>query len=325
MVEAGCRACAAEVSSHALHRERVHGLAVRAAVFTNLSPDHLDYHRNLESYFDAKARLFEELPPGATAVLNGDDPRSAALAERTRARVVRYGTGERADWRVQELRSLPTGNRFRLRGPGDLDLEVSSSLPGRINATNLAAAVAAAVALGVPAELAVPGAASLAAVPGRFERIDRGQAFTVWVDYAHTEDALARVLAAAREVATGRVLLVFGCGGDRDRSKRPRMGEAAAEGADFVVATSDNPRGEDPLAILEEIRPGLRGVEHRIEPDRRRAIRRVIDAAGAGDVVVVAGKGHETAQVVGERTEPFDDRAEAAAALEARRQSGEAR
>lgn len=322
MVEAGCAACAAEISSHALDRDRVHGLAVRAAVFTNLSPEHLDYHGDMESYFRAKARLFQTLPPEATAVLNADDPRSAELAALTRARVVSYGTAAGADWRVEELRPRATGNRFRLRIPEGPALEVDGALPGSINATNLAASVAAAAALGVPAGRAARGAAAVAHVPGRFERIDRGQPFTVWVDYAHTEDALSRVLDAAREVSEGRVLLVFGCGGDRDRSKRPRMGEAAARGADFVVATSDNPRGEDPRAILEEIRPGLEGVEHVVEPDRRRAIRRAIDAARPGDLVVVAGKGHETGQVTGGRTEPFDDRSEAAAALAARRERG---
>jgi UDP-N-acetylmuramoyl-L-alanyl-D-glutamate--2,6-diaminopimelate ligase len=320
MVEAGCEACAAEVSSHALDRERVHGLSVRAAVFTNLSPEHLDYHGDMESYFRAKARLFESLPPEATAVLNADDPRSADLAGLTRARVLSYGTSPWADWRVEELRPRATGNSFRLRGPGGLSLELDSSMPGGINATNLAAAVAAAATLGVPARAAAAGAAGLSHVPGRFERVDRGQPFTVWVDYAHTEDALSRVLAAARAVAAGRVLLVFGCGGDRDRSKRPRMGEAAARGADLVVATSDNPRSEDPAAILEEVLPALRGVEHHVEPDRRRAIRQAVDAALPGDLVVVAGKGHETGQAAGGRVEPFDDRREAAAALEARRE-----
>jgi UDP-N-acetylmuramoyl-L-alanyl-D-glutamate--2,6-diaminopimelate ligase len=319
MVEAGCRACAAEISSHALDRHRVAGLRPRAAVFTNLSPDHLDYHGDLERYFEAKARLFSALPPSGTALLNADDPRSEALRRRTRARVLSYGLSPDADWRLADLRCAASGTRFRLRAPNGAELHVASALPGRINALNLAAAVAAATALGVPAERAAAGAAAFRGVPGRFEKVDRGQSFLVWVDYAHTEDALAHALDTAREVTEGRVIVVFGCGGERDRSKRPRMGAVAAARADLVIATSDNPRGEGPQAILDEIRPGLGESSHRIEPDRARAIRLAIDAAAPGDTVLIAGKGHETVQVLADRAEAFDDREVAGAALEQRR------
>jgi UDP-N-acetylmuramoyl-L-alanyl-D-glutamate--2,6-diaminopimelate ligase len=322
MVDAGCRACAAEISSHALDRERVAGLHLRAATFTNLSHDHLDYHGSQEAYFEAKARLFTALPGDAAAVLNADDPRSAELARRTRGRVVTYGFAPESHWKVHRLAAGAGGNRFRLSGPQGVDLEVNSPLAGRYNASNLAAAVATAVSLGVSPERAAAGAASLAGVPGRLERVDQGQPFDVWVDYAHTEDALAHLLGAVREMTAGRVLLVFGCGGDRDRAKRPRMGAVAGAGADLVYATSDNPRSEDPLAILEEMRPGLAGAEARFEPDRAQAIRMAVENARAGDAVVIAGKGHEAVQVIGERAVPFDDRQVAAAALEERLRRG---
>jgi UDP-N-acetylmuramoyl-L-alanyl-D-glutamate--2,6-diaminopimelate ligase len=325
MVEAGCGACALEVSSHGLDRERVAGLRFRTATFTNLSPDHLDYHRDIDAYFEAKARLFSGLEPEATAVINADDSRSDELARRTRATVVTYGARPGAGWRIEGLRVDARGNGFRLEGPDGTRFEVTSPLPGRVNAANVAAAVATAVALGVPAERAVDGASSVTSIAGRFERVDLGQPFAVWVDYAHTEDALVRALETAREAVRGRVIVVFGCGGERDRGKRPRMGAAAAAGADLVIATSDNPRGEDPAAILEEIRPGLAGSDHVVEPDRLAAIRRAVDEAAAGDGVLIAGKGHETEQVVAGRAEPFDDREAAREALETRRRRGAGR
>jgi UDP-N-acetylmuramoyl-L-alanyl-D-glutamate--2,6-diaminopimelate ligase len=326
-VTAGARSCAMEVSSHALALKRTAGIGFNAAVFTNLTQDHLDFHGTMEEYLDAKATLFRGLAPDAVAVLNADDPHADRFRSVTRARVVTFGEAGRADVRIASARPTISGTEVTLAVAPGLEgpespppLTLRSPLLGRPNAMNLAAAAALALTLGVPRRAIARALESVRGVPGRFERIEAGQPFEVLVDYAHTDDALRRLLRAVRELGPRRILTVFGCGGDRDRGKRPLMGFAAAEGSDLVVVTSDNPRGEDPLAIIEEILPGVRRAlavdEHApldparcvVIPDRKEAIGRALSMAAAGDCVVIAGKGHETYQILRDRTVPFDDR-----------------
>ncbi|MBI1951673.1 MAG: UDP-N-acetylmuramoyl-L-alanyl-D-glutamate--2,6-diaminopimelate ligase [Acidobacteria bacterium] len=321
---AGARSCAMEVSSHSLALDRVAGLPFAAAVFTNLTQDHLDFHGTMERYFEAKAALFTGLDAKAVAVLNADDRHAERLRGATRARTVTFGEGEGADVRLEEIRAGVSGTEIVLSIAAGLAaerrLQARSPLLGRPNAFNMAAAAATALALGAPSRAVERGLLSVAGVPGRFERIDEGQAFTVLVDYAHTDDALRNLLLVVRDLRPRKVIAVFGCGGDRDRSKRPLMGYAAATGSDVVVVTSDNPRSEDPMAIIREILPGTRrsftgdpcgqtGQERcLVIPDRKEAIRRALSLAAEGDCVVIAGKGHETRQILGDRTIPFDDR-----------------
>jgi UDP-N-acetylmuramoyl-L-alanyl-D-glutamate--2,6-diaminopimelate ligase len=338
---AGARSCAMEVSSHALVQERVAGVDFKTAVFTNLTQDHLDFHGTMEAYFDSKAILFRDLSGAAVAVLNADDPHARRLRTLTKARVVTFGQSEGAHVRLESFHAAITGTGIVLAiaagfGPEDGAagrLEVRSPLLGRPNALNMAAAAAAALALGVDRDAVARGLESLSGVPGRFERIDEKQPFTVLVDYAHTDDALKNLLLAVRDLRPRRVVTVFGCGGDRDKGKRPLMGFAAASGSDVVVVTSDNPRSEDPMAIIEDILPGTRraftgdsggqDVKERclVIPDRKEAIRRALSIAGEGDCVVIAGKGHETYQILGERTVPFDDREVAREILKSARRS----
>jgi UDP-N-acetylmuramoyl-L-alanyl-D-glutamate--2,6-diaminopimelate ligase len=324
MVDAGMAACVMEVSSHALALERVRGTAYDVGVFTNLTQDHLDFHRDFEAYFAAKARLFERLGDGPDkgprgAVLNADDAWAARLAGLTRVPIVTYGIESPADVTARAVRLSDRGARFILTTPrGEAPVEMP--LAGRFNVANALAAAAVGHLFGCEPEAMAEALARTAGVPGRFERVDCGQPFTVVVDYAHSPDGLENVLKTARELATGRVLVVFGAGGDRDRGKRPQMGAVAARWADMVVVTSDNPRSEDPEAILQDIAAGLKGsaTPYHLVADRREAIRLVIGEAEPGDLVVIAGKGHETYQIFRDRTVPFDDREEARAALEAR-------
>jgi UDP-N-acetylmuramoyl-L-alanyl-D-glutamate--2,6-diaminopimelate ligase len=304
MVDAKCVACVAEVSSHALDQGRVDGLRFRAAVYTNLTGDHLDYHGTMAAYEAAKQRLFDALDAEAVAILNARDPACARV--RTAARVVRYAP--------RRIVVEPSRTRFEWRGR-----EVWTPLVGRHNAENAAAALEAACALGVdPAEAA---AALRGVLParGRLEPVQQ-KPFLVLVDYAHTDDALEKALATVREVTRGSVHLVFGCGGDRDRTKRPRMGAVAGRRADHVVITNDNPRSESPQGIADEILAGL-GRKGRcvVQLDRRAAIREAIAAARPGDAVLIAGKGHETYQIVGGEVLPFDDAAVAREELQALR------
>src|SRR6202167_6189364 len=304
-----------EVSSHALAQERVFGVPFDVAVFTNLTRDHLDYHRTMEEYFGAKRVLFEGCgtdPPRAV-VTNGDDEYGVKVAEFSRKRssvVLKYGW-ERGDLHAEKVEITTRGTRFDVVTP-DEKIPVFSALIGRVNVYNILAAAGACYARGCPAQAIAAGIDKLACVPGRFERVDCGQPFTVVVDYAHTDDALRHLTALARELvaaAKGRVLTVFGCGGDRDRKKRPLMGEAAGRGSDFVVLTSDNPRSEDPLAIINDAVVGLQktGVKYSVEADRRKAIALAISEARPGDIVLLAGKGHEKVQVTREGAAPFDD------------------
>jgi UDP-N-acetylmuramoyl-L-alanyl-D-glutamate--2,6-diaminopimelate ligase len=308
-----------EVSSHALAQERVFGVPFDAAVFTNLTRDHLDYHRTMDEYFAAKRVLFEGCgtdPPRAV-VTNLDDEYGAKLAAFSRKRspvVLSYGW-ERGDFHAQNVDINLRGTRFDMATPRDKEkIAVFSPLIGRVNVYNILAAAAACYARGCASEAIAYGIQSLTHVPGRFERVDCGQPFTVVVDYAHTDDAVRNLTALAREFVsrgggTGRVVTVFGCGGDRDRAKRPLMGEAAGRGSDFVVLTSDNPRSEDPRAIINDSVVGLQrtGVKYTVEVDRRKAIALAIGKARPGDIVLLAGKGHEKVQVTREGSHPFDD------------------
>ena len=308
------RACAIEVSSHALALRRADGVHYAAAVFTNLTQDHLDFHPDMEDYFAAKRRLFTELSPGV-AIINADDPYGRRLAAEL-DHCVTYAISNEADWRVTDLRTGYAGSDFVLWTPTG-EAAVHIPLPGRFNVLNALAALVVADALGVPLEDGVRALSAAGRVPGRFEPVDAGQGFAVLVDYAHTPDSLETVLAAARELADGRVLVVFGAGGDRDRGKRPLMGEIAARLADVAIVTSDNPRSEDPEAIIDAIVAGAQRPVER-SPDRRAAIARAVQAAEPGDVVVIAGKGHEQGQEFADgRKEPFDDVAVAREALEA--------
>jgi UDP-N-acetylmuramoyl-L-alanyl-D-glutamate--2,6-diaminopimelate ligase len=319
MADAGCRRAVLEVSSHSLALRRVHGLRFRVAVFTNLTRDHLDYHGDMDAYFAAKRLLFEEhLRPDGHAVLNLDDERAPELARASRGRVWTFSLeSPKADLLAEEVRLSLEGTRFRARTPlGVLDVE--TPLVGAFNVKNALAALGAGLALGLPPDAVQRGIAALKGVPGRMERVLAGQDFTVLVDYAHTDDALKNLLETVRGLSPRRVITVFGCGGDRDRTKRPLMGAVAARLSDVVVLTSDNPRSEPPEAILEEIRRGVppaRAADTLVIPDRRDAIARALEMGREGVVVVIAGKGHEPHQVLRDRTMPFDDRQVARDAL----------
>ncbi|MBM4009553.1 MAG: UDP-N-acetylmuramoyl-L-alanyl-D-glutamate--2,6-diaminopimelate ligase [Planctomycetes bacterium] len=324
MARHGCDAVAMEVSSHALHQGRVRGIDFAVGVFTNLTGDHLDYHGTMDAYADAKAQLFDGLRPGACAVVNGDDPAHERMVRSCAARVVRCSTHDtRAECTVEVIRVALGGMRLRLHGAwGSFDADFPCV--GRHNAMNALQAVAAAWALGVPAEHLSSGLSTASAPPGRLQPVTAlHDPFAVLVDYAHTDDALSNVLAALRPVVgTGRIVLVFGCGGNRDRTKRPRMAATAVRGADVIYVTSDNPRQEDPNAIIAEILEGIpsdqRGRVH-VQPDRAIAIQEAIAAARTGDIVLIAGKGHEDYQIIGTEKRHFDDCEQARAALQSRR------
>ena len=306
--EEGVRHVVLEVTSHALELSRVAECRFRAAVFTNLTQDHLDLHGDLSRYREAKSRLFAMVDPDGVSVVNADDPSGQAMRARSRARVMTYGIDRDAEVRAVELALAPRGTEFTAAWPrGRLALRIS--LPGRFNVSNALAAFAVGLAEGIDPVVMRDALASVAGVPGRCELVDEGQQFTVLVDYAHSPDSLEKVLRLVGEVSPGRRIVVFGCGGDRDRTKRPVMGEIGTRLADYAIFTSDNPRGEDPRSIIKEIEAGV-GDARNFEsiPDRRHAIERGIALAGAGDVVVIAGKGHETYQIIGDRVLDFDDR-----------------
>lgn len=311
LVQAGGTAAVMEVSSHALAQERVWGFHFAAAVFTNLTQDHLDYHHDFEGYFRAKRRLFEGLGAGAPdwAVINVDDSWGARLLELPYPHRLTYGLNDGAQVTPRRIEPGTKDTEAVIAIP-DGELKIVSPLLGRANLYNILAAIATGVAMGIASSKIEEGIARLQAVPGRFERIDQGQPFLVVVDYAHTDDALKNVLNTAREITRNRLIVLFGCGGERDRSKRPRMGEAAGSLADFVVLTSDNPRGEDPLLIMADALVGLQrtGKPYIAEVDRGIAVRKALEEAREGDVVVLAGKGHETYQVLKDGKIDFDDR-----------------
>jgi UDP-N-acetylmuramoyl-L-alanyl-D-glutamate--2,6-diaminopimelate ligase len=305
MLDAGDRACVMEASSHALALRRVDAIHFAVAIFTNLTQDHLDFHPTMEDYFHAKRMLFRRRPTPGTAIVNVDDPYGRRLASELDQPITFAIHGE-ASYRASNVSTELSGSTFTADTP-DGRLELRSPLRGEFNVYNVLGSLAAARALGVPAEACVEAIATAGQVPGRFEIVDAGQPFAVAVDYAHTPDSLENVLRAARTLTTNRLIVVFGCGGDRDRGKRPLMGEIARRLADRAIVTSDNPRSEDPDAIIEEI---LAGAGHDLahEVDRRAAIAQAIEEAGPGDIVVIAGKGHEQGQEFERgRKLPFDD------------------
>jgi len=312
MLDSGDRSCALEATSHGSELGRLDGVRFAALAFTNLGQEHLDFHGTFERYFEAKRRLFVEgdRPPAA---VNVGDAHGRRLVEDLRGLghepLLTFGFADEADIRPEQLELDGGGARLRAGG-----IELRTKLRGRFNVENVLAAVAVARLLGLATEAIAAGVEALEGVPGRFEAIDAGQPFAVIVDYSHKPDALENVLRTARELAGNRVICVFGCGGDRDRGKRPMMGRIAAERSDVAIVTSDNPRSEDPGAIIGEVVAGA-GAKLEVEPDRAAAIERAIGIAREGDVVVIAGKGHEQGQEFADRTIPFDDREVARQAL----------
>jgi UDP-N-acetylmuramoyl-L-alanyl-D-glutamate--2,6-diaminopimelate ligase len=316
--KAGGRYATMEVSSHALAQGRVSGVRFHTAVFTNLTQDHLDYHGTMEAYFAAKARLFGPEYEPRFAVINSDDAYGRRIETAAGTTVLTYGLGEGAALRAEGIASTFAGLAFTVSYQGERH-EVRSALTGEINVYNILAALGTGLSYGLDWATMLRGIAACQGVPGRFERVDAGQPFLVVVDYAHTEDALRNTLRVARQLLTGgRLITLFGCGGDRDRTKRPRMGMAAGELSDAVILTSDNPRSENPQLILADVLVGLQRTDtpHVVEPDRTAAIAAAVGQARAGDIVILAGKGHETYQILNTGTIDFDDRVVARAALE---------
>ncbi|MBD0315367.1 MAG: UDP-N-acetylmuramoyl-L-alanyl-D-glutamate--2,6-diaminopimelate ligase [Nitrospiraceae bacterium] len=318
MVERGCDVSVMEVSSHALAQDRTIGCEYDVAVFSNLTQDHLDFHRTMEEYFQAKLRLFAGLTgthkPQKRAILNSDDVSGLRIKAHCPAPVWTYGIKSKADLQAENVRLSVGGTTFRAATPAG-SFAVESHLVGEHNVYNLLAAIGVALHEGATPEDVREAVSQVTNVPGRFERVMAGQPFTVVVDYAHTEDALVRVLAAAHELKAGRIITVFGCGGDRDRGKRPLMGRAAVRYSDVVILTSDNPRTEHPLAILQEVEAGVAdalidrpSVQYQKIPDRRAAIHAAVRNAQPGDMVLIAGKGHEDYQIIGSTKVHFDDR-----------------
>jgi UDP-N-acetylmuramoyl-L-alanyl-D-glutamate--2,6-diaminopimelate ligase len=327
MVRAGCQACVLEVSSHALEQRRVHGMKFDAAIFTNLTQDHLDYHETMEAYYQAKRKLFLDTPSKAScaAILNTDDPYGRRLAGEAQAEVLlSYGFGREAKLRATRIQLGRDTTEMEVETPAG---KFACHLPliGRHNVYNALAALGAGLALNIDLRAIRTGLESMPPVPGRLERVEAGQAFGVFVDYAHTDDALRNVLMTLREVTSGRILLAFGCGGNRDREKRGKMGRVAAQLADLTYITSDNPRRESADAIAKQIETGFRTVRqdgYKVQLDRKRAIEEIIGLAESGDMVLLAGKGHETYQEFEDTVVPFDDRVYAAEALESTAKAG---
>ena len=326
MVESGLDAAVMEVSSHALALDRTSGCEYDVAVFTNLTQDHLDFHHTMDEYFEAKLKLFSGLAggqkTGKRAIVNLDDPRGAAIRAACHVPVWGYAIQSEADLKAERVRLSLAGTTFTAATPAG-SFTVESRLVGEHNVYNLLGAIGVALYDGATIDQIREATAHIANVPGRFERVSCGQDFTVVVDYAHTEDALVRLLTAAQTLKTDRIITVFGCGGDRDRGKRPKMGYAAVEYSDVVVLTSDNPRTEDPMAILREVEVGVREalarrshVQYRLVPDRREAIGAAIREAHRGDMVFIAGKGHEDYQIIGTKKFHFDDREVAREAIQ---------
>ncbi|MDZ4734286.1 MAG: UDP-N-acetylmuramoyl-L-alanyl-D-glutamate--2,6-diaminopimelate ligase [Nitrospirota bacterium] len=326
MVECGLTAAVMEVSSHALALDRTSGCEYDVAVFTNLTQDHLDFHHTMDEYFEAKLRLFTGLAggqkAGKRAIVNVDDPRGDAIRAACPAPVWGYAIHNQADLKAERVRLSLTGTIFTAATPAGT-FTVESRWVGEHNVYNLLGAIGVALHDGATSDQICEATAHISNVPGRFERVSSGQDFTVVVDYAHTEDALVRLLTAAQALKTDRIITVFGCGGDRDRGKRPKMGRAAVEYSDVVVLTSDNPRTEDPLAILREVEVGVRDalerrshVQYHLVPDRREAIGAAIREARRGDMVLIAGKGHEDYQIIGNKKFHFDDREVAREAIQ---------
>ncbi len=320
MLERNCSNAVMEVSSHAVTLKRISGCSFSAGLFTNLTQDHLDFHKSMEEYFDAKKCFFTEyLAPDGVAILNVDDPAGRTIANELKGCVVRYAVNEAtAEVRAEDVKCTLRGISYRVAGSMCEPFRIESSLMGMFNVYNTLATVAYGLSQGIGAEVIAGTLKNMKGVPGRFERINVGQAYGVFVDYAHTPDGLLNILKSAREICPGRLIVVFGAGGDRDKAKRPIMGAVAAENADFVIVTSDNPRTEDPERIIDQIVLGIEQALLKLEPskrfkylvekDRFAAIRRAVEGARKDDVIIIAGKGHETYQIFKDRTIFFDDR-----------------
>ncbi len=321
MLDAGCSHVVSEVSSHALAQKRVDCTVFKTAVFTNLTRDHLDFHADMEDYFKAKARLFERLLNGR-AVINLDDPYGRRLCSSLKGDILTYGIESDADFRAYDIKTTAEGVSFMVRHSNGSTAGVKSSLLGTPNVYNILSAIGASFAMGIPWEAINQGIRNLRHVEGRFEKIDLGQDFLCILDYAHTEDALKRLILTAREITAGRIITVFGCGGQRDRGKRPAMGAVATELSDLVFITSDNPRGEDPEAIIKDIETGVKRKNYQVIPDRRQAITEAIMTARTSDLVLIAGKGHEDYQEIKGVRHKFSDREAAADAIKERIQWG---
>jgi UDP-N-acetylmuramoyl-L-alanyl-D-glutamate--2,6-diaminopimelate ligase len=296
-----------EVSSHALDQERCEGIDFFSAVFTNLTHDHLDYHRTLEKYFHAKSKLFKGLSESAHAVVNNDDPYGRKLKRSTKAQVITYGIERTSDVSARDISMDMGSTRFILAIPG-AQIQIQSQLIGRHNVYNILAAVAWGVSAGVQARAMRQAIGKFKSVPGRLERVACGRDICIFVDYAHTDDALKNVIGALRQVAERKVIVVFGCGGQRDKAKRPKMGRIASELADYVVITTDNPRSEDPAAIMDAIKRGITKNNYCLVADRCEAIKKALSIARAKDIILVAGKGHEDYQILKNTVIAFDDR-----------------
>lgn len=314
MVQAGADTAIMEASSHGIELDRIAGINFSTAVFTNFSQDHLDFHGNMESYLKSKLKLFQNLWNGATAVINLDDPAAINVRGAVKTKSLNFGIDNAADIMADNLISSPQGSTFRVK-TANRSVEISLMIAGRHNVYNALAASAAAFSRGISLEEIKAGLENINSVAGRFEPVSLGQDFSVIVDYAHTPEELERLLNAVRELSPKRIITVFGCGGDRDRSKRPLMGGAVAGNSDIVVVTSDNPRTEDPEQIISDILPGLSGREYILIPDRKEAIYKSIELAEKGDMVIIAGKGHEDYQILGAVKIHFDDREIAGEAL----------
>ncbi|MDO8525511.1 MAG: UDP-N-acetylmuramoyl-L-alanyl-D-glutamate--2,6-diaminopimelate ligase [Candidatus Omnitrophota bacterium] len=309
MVRSSAHYAVMEVSSHALDQHRVERVSFDVAIFTNITPEHLDYHKTPGDYFSAKVKIFDRLKDGGSAILNIDDKSVASLKDVIKKRVITYGLGKGARLTAKNIRLSSDSSRFDIVTP-DGSFNVSTRLIGRYNISNILAAVAACSAAGIDIRAMKNGIEAMMFVPGRLEPVECGQPFVVFVDFAHTEDALNNTLSALREVSKAEIITVFGCGGDRDKGKRPLMAKTACKFSGHVVITSDNPRFEKPSEIIDEIVGGVKGVysNYEIEPDRRKAIDKALSLAKVGSIVLIAGKGHENYQIVGDRALPFDDR-----------------
>lgn len=308
MQKAGISFCVMEVSSHSIHQHRIDGVKFNSAIFTNLSGEHLDYHKDMDEYFSVKKRLFDELTEDAQAIINVDDDYGMRITADTKARVLTYALRSEAEVKAEDIKYSVKGTYFKVRTPhGELNLR--APLIGEYNIYNILAAVSFALSKGIKAKEIEEAVRRFKGAPGRLQRIDRGQDFSVFVDYAHTDDALANVLGALKKLTKRRIITVFGCGGDRDKKKRPRMGKVAAELADFVVITSDNPRSEDPKSIIDDIVKGLPDgfKDYKVSSDRKKAIGLSLAMAEDSDIVLIAGKGHEKYQVLKDTTVAFDD------------------
>ncbi len=307
MVKEKAEFCIMEVSSHALDQGRVEAIDFCCAIFTNLTGDHLDYHRTMENYFLAKSKLFTGLNKKSCAIINVDDEYGKRLAAMAKGKVITFGLQGKPDVQAENIRLTFSGSTFLIRYP-EGKIDVKTKLIGRHNVSNILSASASALSLGISPENIRKGIAFLKGVPGRLERVDNAKGFSVFVDYAHTEDALKNVLSNLKNVSRAKIIVVFGCGGDRDKTKRPKMGKIAGQLADFSIVTSDNPRSEDPQDIVSQIQKGFQGKNFEVVLDRKKAIAKALSMAKAGDVVLIAGKGHEDYQIFKDKTVHFDDR-----------------